>query len=116
MERHSPQGAGAVGGLLPEPLPLAGVDAALAMAAYAANQVIAGQVTLAHFLGGLVRAHASELSAAGAQAMPAARAAVASIAELESRFADEVIDAANRYGRRFAHLAFAFPLPRRGVY
>ncbi len=44
------------------------------------------------------------------------REAVVSIANLEASFADSVIDAANRYGRRFAHLAFAFPVPARGAH
>jgi hypothetical protein len=96
-------------------LPLATTDAALAVLAYAANQAVAGQVTFAHLVGDLVRAQARELSTAGAQAMPrgALREAVLSIANLEASFADSVIDAANRYGRSFAHLAFAFPVPAR---
>jgi hypothetical protein len=41
------------------------------------------------------------------------RDSVASIAALQARFADSVIDAANRYGRSCVHLAFAFPSPSR---
>jgi hypothetical protein len=94
-------------------LPIATADAALAILAFAANQAVTGQVTLAHFLGDLVQTQANELSTTGVPALPegALRDAVASIAEFEARFAAAVIDAANRYGRRCAHLAFAFPGP-----
>ena len=99
-------------------LPFATTDAALAVIAYAANQAVAGQVTFAHLLGDLAHAQARELSTAGAQAMPqgALRDAVLSIANIEASFADTMIDAANRYGRSFAHLAFAFPVPGRGTH
>jgi len=99
-------------------LPFATTDAALAVIAYAANQAVTGQITLAHLVGELAHAQARELSTAGAQAMPQGvlREAVVSIANLEASFADSVIDAANRYGRRFAHLAFAFPVPARGAH
>ncbi len=94
-------------------LPLATTDAALAVIAYAANQALAGQIAFAHLVGELAHAQARELSTAGAQAMPqgALRDAVVSFANIEARFADSVIDGANRYGRHFAHLAFAFPVP-----
>ena len=96
-------------------LPQASADAALAILAFAANQAVAGQVTFAHFLGDLAHAHAHELSTAGARAMPegALRDAVASLARLQAGVADGVIDAANRYGRSYAHIAFAFPRPSR---
>ena len=94
-------------------LPQASADAALAILAFAANQAVAGQVTFAHFLGDLAHAHAHELSTAGARALPegALRDAVASLARLQAGAADGVIDAANRYGRSCAHIAFAFPQP-----
>ena len=97
-------------------LPFATTDAALAVIAYAANQAIAGQITFAHLLGELARAQAHELSTAGAQAVPQGvlRDAVVSIASIEASFADSVIDAANRYGRSFGRLAFAFPVASRG--
>ena len=94
-------------------LPQASADAALAILAFAANQAVAGQVTFAHFLGDLAHAHAHELSTAGAGALPEGglRDAVASLARLQAGVADGVIDAANRYGRSCAHIAFAFPRP-----
>ena len=94
-------------------LPQASADAALAILAFAANQAVAGQVTFAHFLGDLAHAHALELSTAGARALPEGglRDAVASLARLQAGVADGVIDAANRYGRSCAHIAFAFPRP-----
>jgi len=96
-------------------LPQASADAALAILAFAANQAVAGQVTFAHFLGDLAHAHALELSTAGARALPEGglRDAVASLARLQAGVADGVIDAANRYGRSCAHIAFAFPRPSR---
>jgi hypothetical protein len=96
-------------------LPLAFADAALAILAFVANQTVTGQVTLAHFLGDLARAQAQELGSTGVQALPEGvwRDTVASIAGLQARFADSVIDAANRYGRKCVHLAFAFPRPSR---
>jgi hypothetical protein len=96
-------------------LPFVTADGALAVIAYAANQAVAGQVSFAHLLGELAHAQARELSTAGAQAMPHGplRDAVLSIANLEASFANSVIDAANRYGRSFAHLAFAFPVSAR---
>jgi hypothetical protein len=94
-------------------LPQASADAALAILAFTANQAVAGQVTFAHFLGELAHAHAYDLSTAGAGALPegALRDAVASLAHWQARVAAGVIDAANQYGRRCAHLAFAFPRP-----
>jgi hypothetical protein len=96
-------------------LPLASADAALAILAFAANQTVSGQVTLAHFLGDLAHAQAQQLSTTGVRAFPEGmlRDSVASIAALQARFADSVIEAANRYGRSCVHLAFAFPSPSR---
>lgn len=96
-------------------LPLAAADAALAIAAFAANQTVTGQVSFAHLVGEANRAQARELATNGAQAMPEGvlRDTVMTLADAQATFADNVIDAANRWGRTFAHLAFAFPVPDR---
>ena len=98
-------------------LPFASADATIAMLAYATNQAVASHVALAHQLGEFVHAQARELSIAGARAFPPGilRDAVTSLASIEAGIADSMIAAANRYGRRFAHLAFAFPVPSRGA-
>ena len=99
-------------------VPFFAADAALAVLAYATNQLVAGHVALAHHWGELVHAQSRELSAAGAMALPSGvvRDAVTTLASIEASFADSVIAAANRYGRRYAHLAFAFPVPSRDVH
>ena len=99
-------------------VPFVDADAALAVLAYATNQVVAGHVAVAHHWGDLVRAQSRELSAAGAIALPSGvlRDAVTTIASIEASFADNVIAAANRYGRRYAHIAFAFPVLSRDTH
>jgi hypothetical protein len=95
-------------------LPVVAADAGLAIFAFAANQTVTGQVTFAHLVGDLARAQAQELAATGARTMPdgALRAAVMTMADAQTQFADQVIDAGNRWGRSFAHMVFAFPISR----
>lgn len=96
-------------------LPAAAADAALAIVAFAANQTVTGQVTFAHLVGDLARAHAQGLAATGEETMPdgALRDSVMTLADAHMQFADQVTGAANRWGRSFAHLMFAFPVSRR---
>jgi hypothetical protein len=72
-------------------------------------------VSAAHAFADLVREQADDFASAGRTALPGGvlREAVASWAEVERRFAEDVIAAAGRYGRSCAHLAFAFPVPNR---
>jgi hypothetical protein len=96
-------------------LPQAASDAALAIVAVATNQTVTGQVSFAHLMGDLARAHAEGLAATGARTIPdgALRDSVMTMADAQTQFADRIIDAANRWGRSFAHLVFAFPVAPR---
>ena len=96
-------------------LPLVAADAALAIVAFATNQTVTGQVTFAHLVGDLARAQAQRLAATGAQTIPdgVLRDAVMTMADAQTQFAAQVIDAGNRWGRSFAHLVFAFPISHR---
>jgi hypothetical protein len=86
--------------------------AALAAVAWNANQAITRQVTLMAAWADLLRRHAQAVDDAGTRHLSegplhdALRAGVRSQLDL----ADSTSAAANAYGRRFGHLAFAFPV------
>jgi hypothetical protein len=90
-------------------------DAAWAMAAFTANQTLAGQITFVHLVGRLAREQSRSIEQAGRTVLPegAAREAAGTLARLGDQWADSVIDAANHVGRSFGHLAFAFAAPYR---
>ena len=96
-------------------LAVAAADAGLAIVAFATNQTVTGQVTFAHLVGDLARAHAQGLAVTGEETMPdgALRDSVMTLADAHMQFADQVAGAANRWGRSFAHLVFAFPVTQR---
>lgn len=93
-------------------LPYASGAAALAFFAYAANQAVAQQVSLAHLYGTLAEAQARQWADAGAQALPSGplRAVVMTAADLQVQAVSELRSIASAWGRRFGHKAFAFPL------
>jgi hypothetical protein len=89
---------------------LAPVDALLALAAFNANQAVTAQIDFAHSFARALQGHA-ELTEAGARAFAPGpmRNAVVGAAGLEAHYARQVAQAAQALGRRFGHLAFAFP-------
>jgi hypothetical protein len=87
-------------------------DAALAVLAFNTNQALICQVGLAHVLSRLASAQSRTLAETSSQVLPDGpmRDAMSRGAEMQSDFARSVADAANRWGRSFGHMAFAFPL------
>ncbi len=94
-------------------LPLSSADAALAVFSFAANRLLADQIRNAHALGHFAHKQAQTLADASETMLPEgpARDTVAIAARMQAAFGDGVIDAANSWGRRFGHLAFALPVP-----
>ena len=84
--------------------------AVLATIAWTANKVITQQVSAVFALADMVRRHAHGMREAGGD-LPEGplRAALAASVRAQVDFADSATAAATRYGRRFGHLAFAFP-------
>ncbi len=89
---------------------LAPVDALMALAAFNANQALTAQIDLAHSFARALQGHA-DLTEAGARVLAPGpmRNVVAGAASLEAQYARQVAQAAQAMGRRFGHLAFAFP-------
>ncbi len=87
-------------------------DAALAIVAFNTNQALICQVGLAHVLARLASAQSRTLAETTGQVLPDGpiRDAMSRTAEMQADFARSVADAANRWGRSFGHLAFAFPV------
>jgi len=90
--------------------------AGVAFCALTANRALQGQVKLAHTFAGYARAQSRSL--AGMSEYPVlpgpARDALLDGARLAATFAEQLVESANRYGRAFGHLAFAFPTTVRG--
>jgi hypothetical protein len=95
-------------GAMPAPCP---ADPTLALLARAANQAITQQISLTYALADLLRQHAKVVTEIGTSRLPAGplRSVLAAAAESEREFADSATTAASAFGRRFGHLAFAFP-------
>jgi hypothetical protein len=89
--------------------------AGVAFCALTANRALLGQVQLAHAFAGHARVHSKSLAGIGELALPPgpAREVLLGTARLVESFADRLAESANRYGRAFGHLAFAFPVPDR---
>ena len=85
--------------------------AARAALAWHANQAIAHQVSLSYTLAELARQQGQAVVAASEQGLPAGpwRAAIVSAGQLEVQWAENLARLAIGFGRRFGHLAFAFP-------
>jgi len=92
---------------------LAPVDALMALAAFNANQAVTAQIDLAHSFARALKGQAA-LTEAGARALAPGpmRNVVKGTASLQAECAREVAQAAQSLGRRFGHLAFAFPAAR----
>ena len=87
------------------------VDAMMALAAFNANQAMTAQIGFAHSVARVLRDHAAMVAAAGERAFAPGpvRAAVTGAAGLQADYASTIARAAQALGRRFGHLAFAFP-------
>jgi hypothetical protein len=90
-------------------------ESVAALVAFSANQALTRQIEVAFDLGRLARAQAEELAAAGERVFPAGplRDAVALAARMQANAADTITALATQWGRRFGHLAFAFPVSTR---
>lgn len=89
------------------------VDALMALAAFNANQALTAQIDFAHSIARALEGQAT-LTEAGARSLAAGplREAVGGAADLQAEYARHVARAAQSLGRRFGHLAFAFPAAR----
>ena len=85
--------------------------AALAAMAWQANQAITRQVTLSWTLADLARRQGQAVVAAGESGLPDGplRATFVTAGKLQIQFAEAAAQWAIGFGRRFGHLAFAFP-------
>ena len=91
--------------------------AGFALCAMTANRALQSQIKLAHTIAGIARGQSQSLAGVSELAVPPgpARDAMLGAAHLAETFAEQLTASANRYGRAFGHLAFAFPVPdRRG--
>jgi hypothetical protein len=86
--------------------------AALALLAQTANLAITHQVSMVYAVADFWRRHAEAIAHLGRASLPEGpvRAAVATVAASEREAADTAMAAASEFGRRFGHLAFAFPV------
>lgn len=95
-------------------LPRTSVDAAWAMVSYAANRMVADQVRNAHAWGELAGTHSKNLLEASEKMNDGPlRDGLAVAARGCAVLAEGIIAAANQWGRRYGHIAFALPLPER---
>ena len=89
---------------------LAPVDALMALAAFNANQAVIAQIDLAHSFARVLQGHAAFTEAGACAFSPGPmRNVVAGAAKFQAECARRVAQAAQTMGRRFGHLAFAFP-------
>ena len=88
------------------------VEAMMALAAFNTNQAMTAQIDLAHALARILRDQAAIVAAAGERAFAPGpiRSAVTGAADLQADYASTLARAAQALGRRFGHLAFAFPV------
>lgn len=91
-------------------LPIASADAARATASFTTNRLLTEQIRSAHALGELARSQSNLISEFAHASLPFGpfRDAVVNFARAEAAMADTIIGAANRFGREFGHIAFAF--------
>ena len=92
-------------------------ESVYALVAFSANQAVTRQIEVAFGLGELTRAQAAELAAAGKRVFPAGpmRDSVTLAARMQANAADTITALATQWGRRFGHMAFAFPVSQRCV-
>ena len=83
-----------------------------AFVAFTANQALTRQIEVAFDFGALARAQAAELAATGQRVFPVGpmRDAVTLAARMQANAADTITALATQWGRRFGHMAFAFPV------
>ena len=90
------------------------VNAMMALAAFNANQAVTAQIGLAHSVARVLEGQAAAVALAGERTFAPGpiRAAVTGVADLQSDYARTIARAAQALGRRFGHIAFAFPAAR----
>ena len=89
------------------------IDATVAALAWHANQAVTRHVTALYALADLARSQGHAVVAVGERHQPAGplRAACVTAGRLQIHVADAVARRTLGFGRRFGHLAFAFPRP-----
>ena len=87
------------------------IDAVMALAAFGANQALTAHIDFAHSVSRAMQGQAALVSAAGERTLAPGpvRAAVRGAAELQAEWARDIAGAAQAMGRKYGHLAFAFP-------
>jgi hypothetical protein len=88
------------------------VDAMMAFAAFNANRAVTAQIGLAHSVARMMLGQAAIVAEAGERSFAPGpiRAAMTSAADLQANYARSLARAAQALGRRFGHIAFAFPV------
>jgi len=91
-------------------------QATIAALAWQANNAITRQVSLSWTLADIARRQGEALVTAGERTMPEGpmRVALVGAGALQVQFAKAAAEWSLGFGRRFGHLAFAFPGPDRG--
>ncbi len=97
------------------PPAMASMDAALAFAAFAANEAVSAQIDFAHSVARILERQAAIVAKAGERTFAPGpmRMAVTGAADLQADCARHLADAAQAMGRKYGHLAFAFPAAAR---
>ncbi len=87
------------------------MDAVMAFAAFTANQAVSAQIDFAHSVARILQGQAAIIAKAGERTFAPGpiRAAVTGAADLQADCARHLAHAAQAMGRKYGHLAFAFP-------
>ena len=90
---------------------MAPVDAMRAFAALNVNRAVTAQIDVAHSVARMMLGQAAIVALAGERSFSPGpiRTVVTSVAELQANYARSIERAAQALGRRYGHLAFAFP-------
>ena len=109
-------GTGAAPSMRQAPRPAtAPMDAVMAFAAFTANQAVSAQIDFAHSVARILQGQAAIIAKAGERTFAPGpiRAAVTGAADLQADCARHLAHAAQAMGRKYGHLAFAFPAAAR---
>ena len=127
MKSRPPAEVRGIGGSLPvfghwhRPFDLSGTHPAMApagammiaFAAFSANQAVSAQIDFAHSVARVLQEQAAIVAEAGERAFAPGpiRTAMTGAADLQAECARHLARAAQAMGRKYGHLAFAFPAP-----
>lgn len=90
---------------------MAPMGAMMAFAAFSANQAVSAQIDFAHSVARALQGQAAIVAEAGERTFAPGpiRAAMTGAADLQAECARHLARAAQAMGRKYGHLAFAFP-------